>query len=693
MNVGFNIAGKAGVKLGNTRIGQIAGRAFSNGAQAIGTGIDHLLPQGVKRVINEAGEKLNNKFVQASLKNCLTISDDGIYSVKINGYSVQLIKDELSEEILEAISKGDNTLVFNYANEVLAYELSKNATDATTAGVSEAFDTTSEMQTEPTAKSSTPSRNYVVDVESGTMRPQEDIRRTTCDETITEVNHPVRGDNTGVELKAPDNEFNTSKITTIEQAKTHLAKIEIQDKQGIKHQRFNADEIEQLAELYLEGYGAEIEFLLTIHSYDENSWKYLQSEDILAFLKHPDFNLNIFNETLELLTQSTSLNGKCRFNQEELNNIAFFKECTDVDFETIAYYCNIKNANGEYKFSADNIIDILFYQFNYSNINLENLIKTFDSLTMENLEDLFNFAEKYGIEPEMLSEELACAYIVHPETVIEMKNLGIDETSITTDTIKFFSENKKEIKRLLDSEQISSSQIRELSNIYKEYPVDLKSALTFSHGNKYALDKNSLSAFLSAYKKYKEEFAYLLTLKNNAGDHVIHNFDCMFSLAGALKQNPDVKKFLEELTNLKDLDIFPLKITYKSFKGSKEYSISADRSVCSILMTTERCVQDNAPTVVMRYGNSTQTISMLEDGTITKSKADDGYRIDRITNLTVEEFFEITKGQDIIEYSEFIKLWTKKAKADGIENFTPKIKAKQGKYINTPQEWYYVEHL
>ncbi|MBQ4647438.1 MAG: hypothetical protein IJB79_08835 [Candidatus Gastranaerophilales bacterium] len=129
MGTGFNIAGKAGSKLGQTALGQVAGKATKEGIQVLGGVLDNLLPQGIKRIIQESSEKLNDRFIQTSLKNCLTISDDGIYSVKTNGYSVQLIESELSEEILEAITRGDNTLVFNYANEILAQKLSKNAAD------------------------------------------------------------------------------------------------------------------------------------------------------------------------------------------------------------------------------------------------------------------------------------------------------------------------------------------------------------------------------------------------------------------------------------------------------------------------------------------------------------------------------------------------------------------------------------
>jgi hypothetical protein len=111
MGAGFNLAGKAGSKLGKTALGQATGKVLKEGTQALGGAIDNILPQGVKRIIQEGSEKLNDRFIQTSLKNCLTISDDGIYSVKTNGYNVQLIEDELSEEILEAISKGDNTLV------------------------------------------------------------------------------------------------------------------------------------------------------------------------------------------------------------------------------------------------------------------------------------------------------------------------------------------------------------------------------------------------------------------------------------------------------------------------------------------------------------------------------------------------------------------------------------------------------
>ena len=125
MNAGFNFAGKAGSRLGQTVLGQTTGKMAKEGFQALGNVIDSILPQGVKRILQESGEKLNSRFVQTSLKNCLTISDDGIYSVRANGYNIQLVKSELSDEILEAISKGDNTLVYNYAQDVLTFELRK----------------------------------------------------------------------------------------------------------------------------------------------------------------------------------------------------------------------------------------------------------------------------------------------------------------------------------------------------------------------------------------------------------------------------------------------------------------------------------------------------------------------------------------------------------------------------------------
>ncbi len=125
MGVGFNFAGKLGFKLGQTAVGQATGNFIKTGMHALGDTVDNILPQGVKRIIQEGSEKLNNRFIQTSLKNCLTVSKDGIYSVAIGGYSVQLIEGELSEEILEAIANGNNTLVFNYANEVLTQELRK----------------------------------------------------------------------------------------------------------------------------------------------------------------------------------------------------------------------------------------------------------------------------------------------------------------------------------------------------------------------------------------------------------------------------------------------------------------------------------------------------------------------------------------------------------------------------------------
>ena len=65
------------------------------------------------------------------------------------------------------------------------------------------------VETDSINTSSSSGRKYVVDVESGTIKPQE-IDTNPVNETKTELDHPVAGDNIGTGLKALDNEVQIS---------------------------------------------------------------------------------------------------------------------------------------------------------------------------------------------------------------------------------------------------------------------------------------------------------------------------------------------------------------------------------------------------------------------------------------------------------------------------------------------------
>lgn len=133
---GFKVAGKAGAKLGSTEAAQALGGAIKKTTGGLsdlaGDAVDGLanhsrIVRNISSTLSDFGDNLNSKAIATSLKNCLTIGDDGLYNVNVGSYTVKLAKDELSDEILEAISKNDNTAVFNYAKGILNDALSEQA--------------------------------------------------------------------------------------------------------------------------------------------------------------------------------------------------------------------------------------------------------------------------------------------------------------------------------------------------------------------------------------------------------------------------------------------------------------------------------------------------------------------------------------------------------------------------------------
>lgn len=133
-------AGKVGSELGNTSFGQAAGKTIKNVSGNIGdtlsSGLNELSDKSriVKNLadgLDNIGTDINNKFITGSLKNAVSELDDNIYSVTIGNYSVQLAKSELTDEIIDAMNKGDNTLIFNKAQTVLQEALLDEAADET----------------------------------------------------------------------------------------------------------------------------------------------------------------------------------------------------------------------------------------------------------------------------------------------------------------------------------------------------------------------------------------------------------------------------------------------------------------------------------------------------------------------------------------------------------------------------------
>lgn len=113
-------AGKLGSALGNTSLGKAADKTIKNVSKNIGDTLSNGLD----------GTNINNNFIPVSLKNVVSELDDNVYSVTVGNYTVQLAKDELSDEMLEAMSKGDNTLILNKAQTVLEETLQKGTKDS-----------------------------------------------------------------------------------------------------------------------------------------------------------------------------------------------------------------------------------------------------------------------------------------------------------------------------------------------------------------------------------------------------------------------------------------------------------------------------------------------------------------------------------------------------------------------------------
>ncbi len=127
-------ASKLGNLAGETQIGQNAGQAIKkiggDISETLSDGLDMLggkapVVNSIRESLSNFGVTINDKFVATSLKNAVTQVDDNIYSVAVGNYSVQIAKEELSEEIIEAINKGDNSLIFTKAQMVIAEALAE----------------------------------------------------------------------------------------------------------------------------------------------------------------------------------------------------------------------------------------------------------------------------------------------------------------------------------------------------------------------------------------------------------------------------------------------------------------------------------------------------------------------------------------------------------------------------------------
>ncbi len=128
----MNIASKAGSKLGDkialTKIANDIDDALNNVKNSLNSAINDKIDdislknsgfKTLKEGFENFSDNINDKFIKSSLKQSLTIEDD-VYKVSVSNYTVLLSKNELTPNILEAIENGDNTLIYNYAKNVLS---------------------------------------------------------------------------------------------------------------------------------------------------------------------------------------------------------------------------------------------------------------------------------------------------------------------------------------------------------------------------------------------------------------------------------------------------------------------------------------------------------------------------------------------------------------------------------------------
>lgn len=123
---GFNIAGKAGTKLANTKAGEaIKELVFDNLSKAgdYFSDLAHQYTPNLANSFDNLGVKINDKLATTAINNAIVKNSDDSLSVTIGDYVINVASDEIPDEI-----KGDNLKIYSWlCDGVKKYETNPSA--------------------------------------------------------------------------------------------------------------------------------------------------------------------------------------------------------------------------------------------------------------------------------------------------------------------------------------------------------------------------------------------------------------------------------------------------------------------------------------------------------------------------------------------------------------------------------------
>jgi len=180
ISTGFNMAGKAGTKLANTKAGEAAKELVFDNLSKVGdyfSDLTHQYTPNLANSLDNLGTTINDKLTISAINKAVVQNSDDSLSVTIGDYVINVASDEIPDEI-----KGDSLKIYSWLSQGL-----------------ESFKAAPLAQNLADEASESATRAYTFNPETNELTPAKPKTNAKVEKVV--LDYPGAGDNVGAELR------------------------------------------------------------------------------------------------------------------------------------------------------------------------------------------------------------------------------------------------------------------------------------------------------------------------------------------------------------------------------------------------------------------------------------------------------------------------------------------------------------